>query len=203
VKITRPAYFAGGCPYRREHFRYLIDAPGSGTESDSLFLSLSFSAVERDRSVVLVPHELKVAVNRPGIDVEVPRQRLVGRPFFALAAPGRSPASAARTAACQDTASSSPWIAGLPRRRCSTVPDAVVSCQWSVVRRQTLGRACFPHLERGTRGDVRHPPSGRVGHALWDVRHTPSGSVGHALSVFEMTGCPGFARNQRATAEWI
>jgi hypothetical protein len=123
VKITRPAYFAGGFPSRRDLFRYLIDAPGSGTESDSPFLSPSFSAVERDWSVVLVPHELKVAVNRSGIDVEVPRQRLVGWPFFALAAPGRSPASAAPTVACRHAASSSPWIAGLPRRRCSTVPN--------------------------------------------------------------------------------
>jgi antitoxin component of MazEF toxin-antitoxin module len=31
--------------------------------------------------LVLVPHELKVAVNRPGIDLEVPPQRLVGWPF--------------------------------------------------------------------------------------------------------------------------
>jgi hypothetical protein len=31
--------------------------------------------------LVLVPHELKVAAHRPGIDLEVPRQRLVGCPF--------------------------------------------------------------------------------------------------------------------------
>jgi hypothetical protein len=36
-----------------------------------------------------------------------------------------------------------------------------------------------------------------------DVRHPPSGSVGHALCVFEMTVGPGFARNERATGEWI
>ena len=39
------------------------------------------NAVERDRSVVLVARELKVAANRPGIDLEVLRQRLVGWPF--------------------------------------------------------------------------------------------------------------------------
>jgi antitoxin component of MazEF toxin-antitoxin module len=31
--------------------------------------------------LVLVPHELEVAADRPGIDLEVPRQRFVGWPF--------------------------------------------------------------------------------------------------------------------------
>jgi hypothetical protein len=38
---------------------------------------------------------------------------------------------------------------------------------------------------------------------LPDVRHPPAGNVGHALCVFEMTGGPEFARNVRATGEWI
>jgi hypothetical protein len=39
--------------------------------------------------------------------------------------------------------------------------------------------------------------------ALRCQTHPPSGSVGHALCVFEMTGSPGFARNERAMGEWI
>jgi hypothetical protein len=132
----RPAYFAGGFPYRRDLFRYPIDAPGSGTESESRLLSPLFSAVERDPSVVLVPHELKVAANRPGIDLEVLALASCQLAIAALAARGRSPASAAPTAACRHAASSSPSVAGLPRRRCSSAPDAVVSGQWSVVSGQ-------------------------------------------------------------------
>jgi antitoxin component of MazEF toxin-antitoxin module len=105
--------------------------------------------------LVLVPHELEVAADRPGIDLEVPRQRFVGWPFprsqrlvDRLHPPHQRPR------------------AGMPHRRRPRSPAslAVVArpfpTQWSVVRspsRRSAEHAC--HTLRGVQGVV---PAGEV-----------------------------------------